>query len=48
MIFIPLVIAAAMFTTDPGTGQIIQTETGIEQATDDLFQSEREGEVLDG
>lgn len=48
MIFIPLVIAAAMFTTDPGTGQIIQTETGIEQATDDLFQSEREEEVLDG
>lgn len=48
MIFIPLMIAAAMFTTDPETGQIVQTESGVEQSTDDLFQSEREEEEQNG
>ncbi len=44
MYFLPILLAGAMFVTDPVTGQIIQTETGIEQSSDDLFQSEIEEE----
>lgn len=47
MYFLSILLAGAMFVTDPVTGQMIQTETGIEQSSDDLFQSEIEEEVTE-
>lgn len=47
MYFLSILLAGAMFVTDPVTGQIIQTETGIEQSSNDLFQSEIEEEVAE-
>lgn len=42
--FLAVVVASAMFTTDPETGQMVQTETGVEEPSGDLFQSETEEE----
>lgn len=35
-------VLASVFITDPDTGQIVEVESGVENPTDDLYQSESE------
>lgn len=45
MNFAPLFLAVTLFAADPSTGQMVVTETSIEEPSNDLFESETEEEL---